>query len=90
MPKLKRLSHSALKEVVLSRRQHFVASKREQNGLSVHAKELGVSVATVKVKDGLYDILPRYQSDCHQSSVRWDEDANTYRCYKCGKPCKEV
>lgn len=70
MPKLKRLSHSALKDVVLSRRQHFVASKREQNGLSVWAKELGLPLATVK-NDRFkgYEVVPKRVSSCHGAPV---------------------
>lgn len=88
MPKLKRLSHSALKDVVLSRRQHFVASKREQNGLSVHAKELGLPVATVKnSKFGGYDVLPKLVSTCHNAPVRLGGDTSIYYCQRCGKIC---
>lgn len=90
MPKLKRLSHSALKDAVTSRRQHVVASKREQNGLSVHAKELGLPIATVKVKDGQYDVLPRFISSCCYSSIWWNAKLKQYICLKCGEPCKEV
>lgn len=87
MPKLKRLPHSDLKDVVLSGRQHVVASKREQNGLSVWAKEMGKGIATVKVKDGLYDVLPRLISSCCGKSIWWADKQGSYVCVKCGKPC---
>lgn len=90
MPKTKtiqRQSIGQLRALVASRKQGFVASKREQNNLSEIAKSSGVLIATVKDPDwDGYDVLVRYRSKCHKAPV-YSVSISNYACQKCKKIC---
>lgn len=90
MPKTKtiqRQSIGQLRALVASRKQGFVASKREQNNLSEIAKSTGRAIATVKdEKWNGYHVLPKFFSKCHNAPVCSVSD--DYVCQKCGKSCE--
>lgn len=99
MPKTKtiqRQSIGQLRALVASRKQGFVASKREQNNLSEIAKLNGTPVATVKnIKANGYDVMPRLISSCHKAPVLLGGNGTThyphyYICHRCNKACDTV